>query len=944
MSFRKYGGVQYANKHNIVSSNYNTSNNLLVTEKVGQPNTYINFQSDISGNINVYGDFDLSGNLTVRGNTDISGNLFVGGNTDISGNLDVSGNIIAYEIFLSSYPPNISTQPNAVVPKAYVDLVSTGIKPLGQVTAISTFDNSGNTPIFPVPINTNVAAGFVIDGVVIESNDSVLLNDQGIPSTSSAINNGVYVYTNVGGGNYQFIRSATILPNGYSDAKGVFIAVDFGTRYAKSGWVQIEYSISAPTVVGTDPLYFNVFYNFNYQSGQGLNVSQVGNTYFINVDSSLNFLTGIDASNNGTLDVGTQSSVVNIGTSNGVTNINSTFNVNKGITGGTGSFTYLTTSNDTFIGKTTYSGMTGTTLYVGSDNTNNINGAFGGKIIFGGTPGDAGNDASRAQITKRQYSSSSDRSELFVFNGNDNSNDRIRLRSGKIAFDIYPVGEPNDSQIYNENIICSIDKNGFTGPTGSFTNLSASQQILAPGGITGATGSFTYFTVSQAFNIPVSISGGTGSFTYLSASQNIFAPGGITGATGSFTYLSASQGITGSTGSFSYLSASQGITGATGSFSYLSASQGITGSTGSFSYLSASQGITGSTGSFTYLTTSNDTFIGKTTYSGMTGTTLYVGSDNTNNINGAFGGKIIFGGTSGDTGNDVSRAQITKRKFNSNNDNSELFIFNGNDNPTDRIRLRSGQILFDTYPTGYIVDSEIYNENIICSITNNGFTGPTGSFTYLSASQGITGATGSFTNLSASQQILARAGITGATGSFTNLSASQQILAPAGITGATGSFTNLSASQQILARAGITGATGSFTNLVSTNNSYLAITSGSVGIGTISPSFTLDVSGNVRATSYTSTSDYRVKEQIIKLDDSFNVDNLMPIKYKLKNTNKETTGFIAHELQEVYPFLVEGEKDGKELQSIDYNGLISILVKEIQELKKRINILENKIK
>ena len=53
MSFRKFGGLQYAAKHNIVSSNYNTSNNLIVTENVGQPNSFINFESDIHLNGNL---------------------------------------------------------------------------------------------------------------------------------------------------------------------------------------------------------------------------------------------------------------------------------------------------------------------------------------------------------------------------------------------------------------------------------------------------------------------------------------------------------------------------------------------------------------------------------------------------------------------------------------------------------------------------------------------------------------------------------------------------------------------------------------------------------------------------------------------------------------------------------------------------------------------------
>ena len=93
MSFRQFGGMNYAAKHNIVGSNYNTSNNLLVTQNVGQSNSYINFLSDISGNINFYGDLDLSGNLNISGDIDCSGNINVSGDFDLSGNLNVSGDI-----------------------------------------------------------------------------------------------------------------------------------------------------------------------------------------------------------------------------------------------------------------------------------------------------------------------------------------------------------------------------------------------------------------------------------------------------------------------------------------------------------------------------------------------------------------------------------------------------------------------------------------------------------------------------------------------------------------------------------------------------------------------------------------------------------------------------------------------------------------------------------
>jgi UDP-3-O-[3-hydroxymyristoyl] glucosamine N-acyltransferase len=115
---------------------------------------------------------------------------------------------------------------------------------------------------------------------------------------------------------------------------------------------------------------------------------------------------------------------------------------------------------------------------------------------------------------------------------------------------------------------------------------------------------------------------------------------------------------------------------------------------------------------------------------------------------------------------------------------------------------------------------------------------------------------------------------------------------------------------------------------------------GNVGIKvTPSASYALDVSGNVEATSYNATSDYRIKKNLVPLDLTFNVDLLNPVSYYLKHDKdaRLNIGFIAHEVQEVYPFLVNGVKDGSFNQSINYNGFIGILTKEIQVLKKKVS-------
>jgi hypothetical protein len=95
-------------------------------------------------------------------------------------------------------------------------------------------------------------------------------------------------------------------------------------------------------------------------------------------------------------------------------------------------------------------------------------------------------------------------------------------------------------------------------------------------------------------------------------------------------------------------------------------------------------------------------------------------------------------------------------------------------------------------------------------------------------------------------------------------------------------------------------------------------------------------SGSIDATSYNASSDYRIKENIVNISDtSYNIDKLRPVTYKNTKSNNQDFGVIAHELQEQIPFLVTGKKDGETHQSVNYNGLIGILIHEVQQIKKR---------
>jgi len=129
----------------------------------------------------------------------------------------------------------------------------------------------------------------------------------------------------------------------------------------------------------------------------------------------------------------------------------------------------------------------------------------------------------------------------------------------------------------------------------------------------------------------------------------------------------------------------------------------------------------------------------------------------------------------------------------------------------------------------------------------------------------------------------------------------------------------------------------------------LCIGNVNVGNGIINSVNALDISGSVYASgsitglSFNATSDYRMKNNIKILSKSKSIDILNPVEYDLSG-GLHDMGFLAHEVQEIFPFLVSGVKDGPKMQSLNYNGFIALLVKEIKDIKKRLADTEKTVR
>jgi len=104
------------------------------------------------------------------------------------------------------------------------------------------------------------------------------------------------------------------------------------------------------------------------------------------------------------------------------------------------------------------------------------------------------------------------------------------------------------------------------------------------------------------------------------------------------------------------------------------------------------------------------------------------------------------------------------------------------------------------------------------------------------------------------------------------------------------------------------------------------------------------------ATSYNTSSDYRLKENIVPMTGALDkVSQLKPVTYKWKIDGSNGQGFIAHELAEVIPDCVSGEKDAVDdegnpsYQGVDTSFLVATLTAAIQEQQTIINDLKARV-
>ena len=138
--------------------------------------------------------------------------------------------------------------------------------------------------------------------------------------------------------------------------------------------------------------------------------------------------------------------------------------------------------------------------------------------------------------------------------------------------------------------------------------------------------------------------------------------------------------------------------------------------------------------------------------------------------------------------------------------------------------------------------------------------------------------------------------------------------------------------------------TGTVTDL---DSDLITTIGASVGVATVGFLTATDAFiGVATVQDLNSLSDRRVKENVRVVEDPLTkIEQINGVHFDFVNSGKKSMGVIAQEVEEVFPELIAGTFP----KSVNYNGLIGVLIESVKELKKqndtlsaRIDELENK--
>jgi len=748
-----------------------------------------------------------------------SGNVGIGTSTpayklDVSGNANVSNTFTSYAMKLNTTNPASYSSPNSVVPKAYVDSIASGINvkasctcattdasaiPVNQYTWTANYDGSSNF--------TSVGTNLQIDGYSLANNDRVLVR---INTSTDISYNGIYVYNNTSPGT--LTRSADLLYG--SNAKGVATFINYGNTNANKTFLQINYNvITGLAITGITYLDFTPYNSVDFVVGPGLEYED--NTLFVNPNLNLTTLT--------------TSSNVSVG---GTLNVSGLITAPNGITGATGSFTYLNIGNnirfpDNTIQTTASAnnlwGITGTNIY----NTNSGNVGIGtsaprvplelyaDQIIYASNIW-----TSRTPAANNSWQSICYGNGLFIAvstdGPTDNSGNRIMTSQDGINWTIRKAAENNSWQsvCYGNGLFVAVSNSGTYRVMTSIDGIKWTSRTAG----TDISNSWSSVCYGDGLFVAVSTTGNL-SFT----NRIIYSYDGINWTNTNVPAISTASWQSVCYGNGKYVAVNSG-----GDLNPIYSNDGITWYNANITEYIQWQSVCYGNGLF-----------------------VAVSKSGTNRVM-----------TSPDGINWTSRSAATNISWESICYGNGLFVAISSSGSGNRVMTSTNGINWYTRTSAqdYQWQSVCYGNGLFVAVSSNGIS----SRVMTSGKQ------------------------------YQNIETS---VVP----------------------------------WVESGNNIRATLPGTCYASVF------------EASAFVTTSDYRIKENVKNLDETFSIDDLRPVTYFNKKLEKYDMGFIAHEVQKIFPFLVNGEKDDAELQSLNYNGFIALLVKEIQGLKQENKLLKSKI-